>query len=175
MRIDAGLDTGDMLLRRATPIHPDEAAPELGARLAAMGAELLIEGVRRIEQRTAVFEPQDNAAATLAPILKKEDGRVDWNASANVIYNRLRGFNPWPGSHSSFRGQQLRIYSARPLGNHATVPEAGTLIIDKRTLMVKCGEGDLELLEIQLEGKKRMSANVFLNGYIPKTGERLGE
>src|SRR5579885_2532384 len=98
MQIDAGLDTGDILLQRSTPIGPDETAPELAARLAPLGAELLIEAIDQIANGTAHPKKQDEQQATYAPLLKKEDGRVDWTRPAGSIYNRLRGFTPWPGA-----------------------------------------------------------------------------
>jgi methionyl-tRNA formyltransferase len=174
MRIDAGLDTGDMLLKWSTPILADETAPELGARLAPQGALLLIEGLKRIEAGTAEYTPQNDAEASLAPILKKEDGRVQWSRDARAIYNRLRGFTPWPGAYSTFRSRTLQIVHAAvdEAGGHAA---PGTLRPEKRRLFVACGEStSLELLEVQLEGKKRMSAADFLNGYSVKSGEILG-
>jgi methionyl-tRNA formyltransferase len=174
MRIDAGLDTGDMLAQRATPIGAEETASELSKRLAAAGAELLIQSIRDIERGNARYTPQDNANATYAPVLKKEDGRIDWSLPASVIHNRMRGFMPWPGAYTTFRGQALRIYNASPI----TVPfsaEPGTLKTDKRTLRVICGhDSALELGEIQLEGKKRVGVDAFLNGHNIEPGERLG-
>ena len=174
MRIDAGLDTGDMLARASMPIGPEETAPELSNRLADAGAELLVESIKRIENETAVYTPQDNTSATYAPVLKKEDGRIDWSLPASVIHNRVRGFTPWPGAYTGFRGQILRIYSALPLAGQAG-GTAGTLKIEKRTLRVICGHNSaLELKEIQLEGKKRVGVDAFLNGHQIEAGERLG-
>jgi methionyl-tRNA formyltransferase len=174
MRINAGLDTGDMLLKRGVGIQPDETAPELSARLAAVGATLLIDAIKQIELGTATYQAQDDGKATYAPILTKEDGRVDWPSAAATIYNRLRGFTPWPGAHTVFRGQTLQIHSARPVAEPNSAA-AGTLSAGKRTLMVMCGSGALGLLEVQPEGKKRMRADAFLNGYSPRPGERFGE
>lgn len=172
MRIDAGLDTGDMLLKGALPIGPDENAPELGKRLASAGAELLIQTLQNIE--ALISEKQDNAQATHAPILKKEDGLVDWSRPAQEIYNRLRGFTPWPGAYTRFRGQQLTILKARVATGITTAP--GMLHPEKRRLYAGCGESTLlELIEIQLEGKKSMPVESFLNGYQPRAGELLGE
>ncbi len=109
MQIDAGLDTGDMLLKAKLSIQPDETAPELSARLALLGADALLTAIQQIEAGTSRREKQNNAEATLAPILKKEDGRIDWSRPAPEIYNRLRGFTPWPGAYTSFRGQPLLI------------------------------------------------------------------
>src|SRR3954453_12948242 len=109
MRINAGLDTGDMLLKAETEIGPGETAVELGARLAPLGADLLIETLKGLAAGTIVPEPQDDAQATLAPILKKEDGRIDWSRPAAEIHNRVRGLLPWPGGYTSFRGQILHV------------------------------------------------------------------
>ena len=113
MRIDAGLDTGDMLLKASLAIGSAETAPELSARLAPLGANLLLEAIRQIEAGSAKPEKQRNDEATLAPILKKEDGLVDWQRNAPEIYNRWRGFNPWPGAYTIFRGQQISITGAQ--------------------------------------------------------------
>jgi methionyl-tRNA formyltransferase len=175
MRIDAGLDTGDMLLKWDTPILPDETAIELGARLAPQGASLLLEALKRIDAGTAEYTPQNNAGASHAPILKKEDGRVDWSRNARTIYNRLRGFTPWPGAYSSFRSRTLQIVRGVVNDDASEQAPPGALRAEKRRLFVACGENTLlEFLEVQPEGKKRMSAADFLNGYSVKSGEILG-
>jgi methionyl-tRNA formyltransferase len=175
MRIDAGLDTGDMVLKWATGIGADETAPALSERLATAGATLLLEALKRIEGGTAIYEPQNNAEATYAPILKKEDGRINWSLGAKRIYNRLRGFTPWPGAYSSLRGKTLQIWCAAPHEDGAGA-EPGIIQVKDKRLLVSCGEETiLELLEIQVEGKKRLPVEAFLNGYSPRTGERLGE
>lgn len=174
MRIDAGLDTGDMLTQTSIAIGHEETAPELSRRLAVAGAELLLESIKSIENEAAVYTPQDNASATYAPVLKKENGKVDWSLPASVIHNRMRGFTPWPGAYTEFRGQTLRIYSASPVAREAS-SEPGTLETGKRTLRVICGHSSaLELKEIQLEGKKRVGVDAFLNGHNIEPGERLG-
>lgn len=163
MQIDAGLDTGDLLLKGAVSIAPDETAPELSARLAPFGAELLLQTMRQIEDGTARREKQEDAQATPAPILKKEDGLIDWSRSAQQIYNRLRGFSPWPGAYTTFRGQQLSLLHARPA---ARVLAPGLIEVEKRRVFAGCGENTaLELMEVQLAGKKRMPAAAFANGY----------
>ncbi|MEP7361813.1 MAG: methionyl-tRNA formyltransferase [Acidobacteriota bacterium] len=175
MCIDAGLDTGDILLKESTLIGGDELAPELSSRLAAMGASLLIDALRGLDAGTITAVPQDNAIATLAPILKKEDGRIDWSAPAGTIYNRLRGFTPWPGASTTFRGQQLHIQSAS-LAAGPTTASPGTLLPSKNRLSVACGGGSvLEILELQLEGRKRVNAAAFLNGQRLHDNERLGD
>jgi methionyl-tRNA formyltransferase len=174
MQIDAGLDTGDMLLKASTAIRPDETAPELSARLAPLGAELLIEALQQIATGSVYREKQNEAEATSAPVLKKEDGLIDWSRPARQIYNRLRGFAPWPGIYTIFRRQQLLVPSARVAEN--APPPSGVLRIDNRRLFAGCGENSaLELLEVQLSGKKRMSAQSFINGYQPAEYETLGD
>lgn len=174
MRIDAGLDTGDMLLKRVTAIGPDENAVELSERLAQMGAGLIVETLAGLESGSIVSEPQQHAEATLARILTKEDGAIDWNLSAQEIHNRIRGFQPWPGGYSTFRGQQLRIWRTRVGGESGAGP--GVMQAGKKQLMVACGHNtSLELLEVQMEGRGRVSVEAFLNGQRLVDGERLGE
>lgn len=174
MQIDAGLDTGDMLLKSSVGIGPEESAPELSARLAPLGAQLLLDTIRHIASGTVRRDKQNDAEATIAPILKKEDGFIDWSRTARVTYNRLRGFTPWPGAYTTFRGQQLSIVRAKPVEEPTVAP--GTLRVQKRRLLAGCGENAaLELLEVQPAGKKRMSAEAFLNGYKITEGERMGD
>jgi methionyl-tRNA formyltransferase len=170
MRIDAGLDTGDMLSKGSLTIGADETAPELGARLAPLGAELLVETIAS----DPAAEKQNNAEATLAPILKKEDALIDWARSANEIYNRFRGFNPWPGAYTTFRAQQLSITGMKPIDG-ALILKPGECAVQGKRWIVGCGSGTLlELQEVQLAGKKRMSGEAFLNGYKLAAEEMLG-
>ena len=179
MQIDAGLDTGDMLLKAAVDIGPDETAPELGARLAPLGAELLSQTIDQLQIGRISREKQNDAEATYAPMLKKEDGRIDWHRPATQIYCRLRGFTPWPGAYTSFRGQVLHIVEAKPVqkpGTFSRTGEPGLLRIEKRRLFAECGENsELELLELQPAGKKRMRADAFLSGHNVSENEKLGE
>jgi methionyl-tRNA formyltransferase len=172
MRIDAGLDTGDMLLKAETEIGADENAVELGRRLAAMGAGLLVEALDSLAAGKIVPEKQDAPQATYAPLFKKEDGRIDWSQSAAVIHNRVRGLQPWPGAYTSWRGQTLHIWRARPAAA-AGGPPPGT-IASAKPLVVACGLGALELLEVQLEGRKRLPAAEFANGQRLRENELLG-
>jgi methionyl-tRNA formyltransferase len=175
MRIDAGLDTGDMLLKWETAIGPEEKALELSERLARAGANLLAETLARLEAGDIQPEPQDNSQATLAPILKKEDGVIDWNWPASKIVNRARGFLPWPGAYSYFRGQVFHLWKARAAEQSAD-GKPGRLLPDHKRLLVHCGNRTmLELLEVQLEGRKRMPAEAFLNGQHLNENEALGE
>jgi len=172
MRIDAGLDTGDMLLKRETEIGPEENAGELGRRLAVMGADLLVETLARI--REIVPEKQDNSQATYAPLLKKEDGAIDWSQPAAAIHNRVRGLQPWPGAYTTFRGHALHIWRAALAAPGSGGQRPGK-IAGLRPLVVACGSGALELLEVQLEGRKRMPAADFANGQRLTENDSLGE
>src|ERR1700676_2978137 len=146
MRIDAGLDTGDMLLKWETAIGPEENAIELGQRMAQAGADLLVETLAGMDAGAVLPEPQDNSQASLAPILKKEDGIIDWNWPARKIVDRARGFLPWPGAYSFFRGQIFHIWKAR-VAEEGGTGLAGRLVPLKRRLLVTCGEGSaLELI-----------------------------
>ena len=175
MRIDAGLDTGDILLLRETPIGPEETALELSARLAAMGADLLVETLAGLAAGTIVPRPQDSSQATYAPILKKEDGALDWSWPAAKVHNRVRGFQPWPGAHTRFRGQTLNLWKTRIAAERLDAPP-GTLHPRRPRLLAACGDGSaLELLEVQLEGRRRISGEEFLNGQRVKENEVLGE
>lgn len=172
MRIDAGLDTGDILLQKEMPISPADTAETLAPRLAMIGAELMVEALRSLEAGAIQPRPQNHSQATLAPILQREDGIIDFQRSAAEIVNRLRGFQPWPGAFTSFRGKQLRVWAAKP-ATAALTP--GVIEIEDSRMLAGCGHDTaLELLEVQPEGKKRMSAADFMNGYRPRTGEKLG-
>ncbi|MDQ1560281.1 MAG: methionyl-tRNA formyltransferase [Pyrinomonadaceae bacterium] len=189
MQIDEGLDTGALYLQRATPLGDDETAPQVLARLAVLGAELLGETLMRLDKLEP--RPQREAEATHAPILRREDGLIDWNAGATEIDRRVRGFQPWPNAHTQFRGQRLVIHQAEPQYIHQTEPRhapeesaeassdntvAGEIVnAHGDSLEVACGDGTrLRLSEVQLEGKRRMSARDFINGMRVRAGERLG-
>jgi len=172
MRIDEGLDTGDILLQRELSISEDATAETLAAKLATIGADLMIETLMGLQTGTIHPQRQDNAQATLAPILKKEDGRIDFSRRAPEIYNRFRGFQPWPGAFTSFRGRGLNITAMKP-ASEQTPPTQ--LLLKGDQLFVGCGnDSAIELLELQPEGKKRMSARDFVHGYRPQTMENLG-
>jgi methionyl-tRNA formyltransferase len=173
MRIDAGLDTGDMLLRANTAIGTAETAIELGQRLAILGADLLVETLERLQAGALKPEKQDSSQATYAPILKKEDGLIDWRSSAEAIHNRVRGLLPWPGAYTSFRSQTLHVWKSRVA--EAASGAAGRLWRLDRSVGIFSGSGALELLEVQLEGKKRVSGADFANGQRLQENESLGE
>lgn len=172
MKIDAGLDTGDILMRQEVPIAEDDTAETLAPKLAEAGAELTVDTLRGLLAGNVRPRKQDHANATLAPILKKEDGSIDFSCPAGGILNRLRGFQPWPGAHTKFRGKNLQLSRAavadRPL-------PASVLEVEGDRLFAGCGEGTaLELLEVQVEGKKRTSTAEFIRGYRLRLGEKLG-
>jgi len=171
MRIDAGLDTGDMLLKAETEIGPEENAIELGRRLAVLGADLLVETLARLPE--IVPEKQDLDQATYAPLLTKEDGWIDWSQPAVSIHNRIRGLQPWPGAQTTFRGVPMHVWRSRtePRPSGSGFPGA---IISTKPLLIGTGEGALELLEVQLEGRKRISAADFVNGQRIAENEILG-
>lgn len=172
MRIDAGLDTGDILLQREIPIQPSDTAETLSPALAATGANLMIDTLRGLQAGTIIARPQDDEKATLAPILKKEDGRIDFRRTAREICDRLRGFQPWPGAFTMFRGKNLHIWDA--LVSPRSLPPA-ELVIERDLLFVGCGGGTaLTLIEVQPEGKKHMASRDFIHGYRPQTGDKLG-
>ena len=171
MRIDAGLDTGPMLLKSETAIGVEESAVDLGRRLSTMGADLLVEALEGLA--SIVPQPQDNAQSTYAPMLKKEDGRIDWRRSAAAIHNQVRGMQPWPGAYSSFRGAALHVWRARVVESIAG--RAPGTLVSVKPLVVACGEGALGLVEVQMEGRKRMAAADFANGHRLVDNEVLGE
>jgi len=172
MRLDAGLDTGDILLQQELPIKPDDTAETLAPPLAAMGANLLDQTLAGLEAGTIHPRKQDDFQASLAPILKKEDGQIDFSRPARDSYNRLRGFQPWPGAYTKFRGKNLQILKAHPATDHVAPSELKSF---GDRLLVGCGQNtSLELVDLQLEGKKRTSAKDFLHGYRPKEEEKLG-
>jgi methionyl-tRNA formyltransferase len=170
MRIDEGLDTGDILLQQGLPINDDDTSETLAPRLAGIGADLMIETLRRLETGTITPQKQSHAESSLAPILTKEDARIDFHRTAQEIYNRLRGFQPWPAAFTTFRGKMLGVTAARPATISPSYQDLseGQLIASGSQLYVSCGQNTiLELLEVQPEGKKRMSAKDFVHGYRP--------
>jgi methionyl-tRNA formyltransferase len=174
MQIDAGLDTGAMLLKAETEIGPEENAVELGQRLAVLGAGLLVETLAGLENGGIAGEKQDDSQATLARILKKEDGLIDWRQGALAIHNRVRGLQPWPGAQTTFRGRPLHIWKSRvAVAAGVTAAEPGA-VLRARPLLIATGEGALELLEVQLEGRKRIPAADFANGQRLVENEVLG-
>jgi methionyl-tRNA formyltransferase len=191
MRLDAGLDTGDMLLAQVCPIGREETAVDVYECLAPLGAKLMVKTLHHLEQGRIFPEAQDHSLATLAPILKREDGWIDFSRDAKQIYDRWRGFQPWPGAHTLLRGKKLIVQRMKlvhgqierqPTLSDETVKDGppgllgvpGALAVHGDSIWVGCGDGAVELLEVQMEGKRRMSAAEFLRGYQVRSGERLG-
>jgi methionyl-tRNA formyltransferase len=175
MQIDAGLDTGPVLLKYETEIGADETATELVTRLAEAGAPLILETLRKLDHGVIAPTPQDNSQASSAPILKKEDGRIDWGLTARKIYNRIRGLQPWPGAFTAFRGKNCQIWG-KPL---QPVQAGGTpgIILPTREdgLLVICGGNTvLHVEHVQLEGRNRVTDFEFMRGARIVPGERFG-
>jgi methionyl-tRNA formyltransferase len=176
MQIDKGMDTGPILLQREIEIGPDETSPELAARMSQSGAGLVVDSLVRFGRGEIIPTPQDSQSASNAPILKKEDGRINWSQTAKQIYNRMRGFTPWPGTYSSFRGQTCHLWG-RPESSVAAGSDAtpGQITSSAKEIHVTCGELTLVRLEfVQLEGRKRISAQEFANGVRLTASERFG-
>jgi len=177
IRIDAGLDTGPILLQAEEVIREDDTAVTLAARLAERGAPLMVETLRGLAAGSLAPRPQDPAQASKAPLLKKEDGRVEWSLAAREIYDRIRGLMPWPGAFTTFRGKNLHVWWAKPVEAPQGVvqpPAPGTLLAEKHALYVACGgESWLRLEEVQPADRKRMRAEDFVNGLHVKSGERF--
>lgn len=172
MRIDPGMDTGPTLLNWATEIQPDETAPELARRMAAAGPDLVVETLRRYDRGEIAPAPQDHSLASLAPMLKRENGRIDWSVTAAEIYNRIRGFDSWPGAFTSFRGHICHIWG-RP-ENLQQTSDPGVLATSSGEIHISCGGGtSLRLEFIQPEGKKRIPARDWANGARLKSDERF--
>jgi methionyl-tRNA formyltransferase len=175
MRIDAGMDTGEMLLQEDLAIGSDETAPELAARMSEAGAPLMVKTLRGLAAGTVTGRAQNHAAATLAPLLKREDGRIEWTRSLEEIYNRMRGFAPWPGAYTEFRGQTCHLWG-QPVSNEKAEAAAGTILAGRGTVRAVCGGGSLlELGHVKLEGRKEVTAAEFANGARLQAGERFAK
>ena len=203
IRMDEGMDTGPMLLARELEIGPEETAGELTARMAALGAECALEAIRGLKAGTLVETPQRHEEATLAPMLKREDGRIDWTKGAGELVNLVRGMHPWPCAYTFHGGAPLKIHRARvvvgsALDSVAQPPSAvpgsvpsfetekstagggcatrpGTILEAGKRIVVAAGQGAVELVELQAEGRKRLAAADFLHGYPLRSGAMLGE
>jgi methionyl-tRNA formyltransferase len=178
MRIDAGMDTGEMLLQKELTIGPRETTPDLAAHMAEAGAPLMAETLRGISAGTLAPRPQNHAEATHAPLLKKEDGRIDWARPASEIYNRMRGFTPWPGAYTIFRERTCHILG-EPVSKPAAVPvqssPPGTIRLSGDGLFVSCGGAtELRVLSVKREGGKKVDALEFAAGARLTEGERFG-
>ncbi|MGP8260418.1 MAG: methionyl-tRNA formyltransferase [Acidobacteriaceae bacterium] len=173
MRLDEGVDTGEMLLARKVAIGADETAVDLFRELAAVGAKLMVETLSGLAAGTLAGRKQDEAQATLAPILTREDGAIDFARTARQIYDRWRGFQPWPGAHTRLRGKNLIVHRMHVGEGSGT--EVGVLRVTGDEMAAGCaGHGAVVFDEVQMEGKRRMSAAEFLRGFQVRSGERLG-
>jgi len=174
LQMDPGMDTGPILLQWETEIGSEETAVALAERMSGPGAELMLKTLAGLQAGNITPRPQDNSLASRAPLLKKEDGLIDWNQTARQIFNRTRGFLPWPGTYTGFRGSKLQVWWARPHPSPDSGAAPGQLLVGKDTLRVVCGGGTvLDLLEVQLEGRRRIGAAEFVRGVRPQPGECL--
>jgi len=174
MRLDEGMDTGDILLRRELPIGPAETAEDLFPRMAKLGAPLMVETLVGLEAGTIAPQKQDNSFATSAPMLTRDDGRIDPGRSAQSIYDRWRGFQPWPGAWTTVRGKKLTLHRLT-LVPPAPHRKPGIFRVDGARLFFAAGDGaSLEVTELQVEGKRRMPAADLLRGHGVADGDRLG-
>jgi methionyl-tRNA formyltransferase len=175
MQIDAGMDTGPILLQQQMQIAPDETAPELAARMAEAGAPLVTETLRKLDRGEMAPRTQDASQASYARLLKKEHGRIDWSLTAGQIYNRIRGLAPWPGAYSTFRGRLCHVWG--PPAELAKTPDQspGQIVIAGNEAFAICGSGtSLRLETVQMEGRKRIAAREFANGAHLAPGECFG-
>ena len=172
MRMDEGLDTGDMILQKKVGIGLEETAGELYERLSFLGAQTLIETIELIKNGKACYTKQDDSLSSYAPMLDKEMSLIDWNDSAMSIYNKIRGLYPWPVAHTFYDGKKMKILKARLVEDNSGKP--GEIIESKKRLTVSCGEGAVEILSLQLEGKKAMDTVSFLAGNKIQPNTYLG-
>lgn len=176
MRMDVGLDTGDMILKEEVTLDKEETGGSLFDRLAQTGAELCVKTLEAIEQGTATYTPQNHEEATYTTIIKKQLGKIDWTKPAVELERLIRGLNPWPSAYTSLDGKTLKIWKSSVKENGSEISKAGTVVkVDKDSFEVKTGDGILVLHEVQLEGKKRMTTDAFLRGYHLEEGTILGE
>ncbi len=175
MRTALGIDSGGVLLQKVVDILPDETAGELFDRLSELGAEALIEGLEIIQSGKAVYTPQNESEATHYPMLSREDGKIDWSRSAQEIGWHVRGMNPWPSAFSHIGTKMFKIWKAQPIEDMTELNGLGVgqIWTDNKRMIVKCGKGCLELVEVQLEGKKRMDTKSFLLGNKLNIGDKL--
>ncbi len=190
MRIDAGMDTGNMLLQTEMAIGPRETTPELAARMAEAGAPLMVNTLKGVAAGTLAPRPQDHTQATYAPLLKKEDGRIDWSRPASEVYNRMRGFTPWPGAYTTFRERTCQVL-AEPVSNEQQEPASqqstpatmkvqpsplGTIRLSAAGVFVSCGGAtELRVLSVKRDGGKKVDALEFATSARLTEGERFGK
>lgn len=174
MRMDEGIDTGDMIMKAETALDEKETGGSLFDKLSSVGADLCVKTLEAIENGTAVYTKQDHDRATVTRMIKKQFGLIDWNKSAKELECLIRGLNPWPSAYTIIHGKTLKIWDA-DVSDGQTEEVPGTVVeITKNTIGVQTGNGILLLKEVQLEGKKRMACDAFLRGYPVETGTVLG-
>ncbi len=171
MRLDSGLDTGPILLAQVEPVAPEETAADLFVSLAEIGAKLMVRTLDGLASGSVIPIAQDHSAATLAPILTREDGRLDFRLPARELLNRWRGFQPWPGVFTTLRGKKLTLHRLA-MGPEQIAP--GVIKVEDDRLFVGCAASTLEILEVQVEGKAKITAAAFLRGHQAKSGEQAG-
>jgi methionyl-tRNA formyltransferase len=175
MRIDAGMDTGPILLQHTMSIGAGETAPELARRMSEAGAPLMAETLRKLERGELTARAQDGSQATLAPRLTKELGLIDWTRSARKIYNAIRGLAPWPGAYTWFRGQLCHVWGRPDEGTVGEAQVPGSILASMDGVQVACGNSTrLRIEGVQMQGRKRITAREFANGARLLAGERLG-
>ncbi len=172
MQMNEGLDTGDILYSKSLELAPDETFETLHDRLMNLGGETLLEALPLIEAGKITPAPQDDSLSNYAPLIKKEDGKIDWKKSSVQLYAQVRAFNPWPGAFTRLDGKVLKIWGAEPAEGKGNPGEV--ISVDKKSFTVACGEGALKIVSLQPEGKKKMDTASFLLGNKIETGTRLG-
>ncbi|MFA6851149.1 MAG: methionyl-tRNA formyltransferase [Selenomonadaceae bacterium] len=165
MFMDAGLDTGDMILKKEVAITPEMTTEELHDQLMNVGAALLMNTVRQLAEGTVSREKQDGSISNYAPLLTKTTGRIDWNKSAIAIHNLVRGLNSWPGAYCLFNGEKLKIWRTRTIDQKCSSIPGGIVQLTKEGFLVGTGDGLLEVLELQVPNKRKMAANDYIRGY----------
>lgn len=173
MLMDAGMDTGAMLLQERVPIHPEDTAGSLSEKLAKVGGPLLVETIRRLKDGTLTPQPQDNSQATMAPLLEKEMGQIDWTSGAIEIANRVRGLSPWPGAYTHAGQERWTIWKARALDDPNTAEPGTAVAVTKEAIHIATGRGLLAILELQPANSRRMTVQQYLAGHRLTPGFRL--
>ncbi len=176
MKLDEGMDTGPTFARASTPIGADETAGALGERLAQIGADAVREWLPKYVAGACVLAPQDDTQATMAPMLEKDDGRIDWSKHAQRVHDHVRGMSPWPGAFTTARGRPVKVHATHIVSGERPSARAGEVVIaDKSRLLVACGEGTVELVTVQPEGKRTMRASDWVMGRAVGEGDVLGD
>jgi methionyl-tRNA formyltransferase len=175
MKLDEGMDTGPTFARAATPIGPNETAGEVGERLARIGAEAVREWLPKYVAGACVLEAQDSAGATMAPMLEKDNGRIDWSKSAQEVHDHVRGMSPWPGAFTIARDRPVKVHATRIVAGERPAAHPGQVVIaDKSRVLVACHGGTVELVTVQPEGKRPMRASDWTMGRGIAEGDTLG-